>query len=213
MARQERAIATRQQIIRAAAECFDVTGYERTTLSDIVDQSGVTKGAVYFHFRSKDDLGTVVIDEQHAISMAAVAQIRTTGAPALEQLVMQAYEMGRQMIDDPVVRAGIRLTLELSAADGPPKPYLDWISGLDHIFRDAAAEGDLADTMDPAHLARYFVAAFTGVQLVSNVLTQRHDLELRIAQMLEVFLPSIMAPRRRRRAESYLGARWTPPQT
>ncbi|SDD24909.1 ScbR family autoregulator-binding transcription factor [Rhodococcus tukisamuensis] len=212
MAKQERAFVTRQQIIRAAAESFDVTGYERTTLSDIVDGSGVTKGALYFHFKSKDELGAVVIEEQHAISMAAAAEIHATGAPALEQLVMLAYEMGRQVIEDPVVRAGIRLTLELSAAEGPPKPYVDWISGLDQLFRDAAAEGDLADTMDAAHLARYFVSAFTGVQLVSNVLTQRQDLESRIEQMLEIFLPSIMAPRRRRRIDSYRHARWVPTQ-
>jgi AcrR family transcriptional regulator len=209
VAKQERAVVTRQQIVRAAAECFDVTGYERTTLSDIVDGSGVTKGALYFHFKSKDDLGTVVIDEQHAISMATVSRIRATGTPALEQLVMLTHEMGRQIVEDPVVRAGIRLTLELSAAEGPATPYVDWIAGLDRLFHDAADEGDLSDTVDAAHLARYFVSAFTGVQLVSNVLTQRRDLDVRIDQMLDIFVPSIMAPRRRRRFDAYRHARWT----
>ncbi len=61
---------------------------------------------MYFHFKSKDDLAVAIIEEQHAISMNAVAAIRATEAPALEQLVMLAYEMGRQIVEDPVVRAG-----------------------------------------------------------------------------------------------------------
>ncbi|MGW0044389.1 ScbR family autoregulator-binding transcription factor [Rhodococcus sp. NPDC003348] len=208
--KQQRAIATRQQIVRAAATRFDETGYERASLSEIVDLSSFTKGAVYFHFKSKDELAAVVIEEQHAISMAMAGRIRETGAPALEQLVMFCYEMGREIIEDPIVRAGIRLTLEMSAESGPPQPYLDWIDNLDQVFRLAIEEGDVLDSIDPAAVARYFVSAFTGVQLVSNVLAQRSDLEARLAEMLTFILPAIVAPRRRHKIPRYLEARWDP---
>ncbi len=75
MLRQERAVITRQQIVNGAAEMFDRVGYERASLAEIVELSGITKGALYFHFKSKDDLASVVIDEQHAISMKAVEAI------------------------------------------------------------------------------------------------------------------------------------------
>lgn len=210
MAKQERAVATRQQIIRAAATRFDQTGYERASLAEIVELSGVTKGALYFHFQSKDDLAAVVIEEQHAISMNAVSAIRKMAVPALEQLVMLSYEMGRQIVEDPIVRAGIRLTLELSAEAGPPQPYRDWIEGIDRVCRSAIEEGDVLDTIDPADFARYFIAAFTGVQLVSNVLAQRDDLEARLDQMLMFVLPAIIAPRRRHKIDRYRHARWDP---
>ncbi|MFE3290216.1 ScbR family autoregulator-binding transcription factor [Rhodococcus sp. NPDC059234] len=210
MVKQERAIATRQQIIKAAAERFDETGYERASLAEIVDLSRVTKGALYFHFKSKDDLAAVVIEEQHAISMTAVGRIRQTEAPALEQLVMLCYEMGREIVEDPIVRAGIRLTIEMSADVGPPQPYVDWIDGVDSVFRSAIEEGDVLDTVDPAELARYFVSAFTGVQLVSNVLTQRDDLEARLDQMLTFILSAIVTPRRRHKIDRYRHARWDP---
>ncbi len=210
MVKQQRAVATRQQIIRAAATRFDEIGYERASLAEIVDLSSVTKGALYFHFKSKDDLAAVVIEEQHAISMNAVGVIRQEDAPALEQLVMLCHEMGRQIVEDPTVRAGIRLTLELSAEGGPPQPYRDWIEGIDHVFRSAIEEGDVLDTIDPAEFASYFVAAFTGVQLVSNVLSQRGDLESRLDQMLMFILPAIVAPRRRDKIDRYRHARWDP---
>ncbi|PTR25001.1 TetR family transcriptional regulator [Rhodococcus sp. OK519] len=210
MLKQERAIATRKEIVRAAATRFDETGYERASLAEIVELSGFTKGALYFHFKSKDDLAAAIIDEQHAISMNAVTAIRATNAPALEQVVMLSYEMGREITEDPVVRAGIRLTLEMSAEAGPSTPYQDWIEGLRHVFGAAIEEGDVSDTLDPAELARYFVAAFTGVQLVSNVLTRREDLGARLDQMLLFILSAIVAPRRRHKIDRYIHTRWSP---
>lgn len=208
--KQERAIATRNEIVLAAATRFDATGYERASLAEIVELSGFTKGALYFHFKSKDDLASAIIEEQHAISMDAVAAIRATRAPALEQIVMLSYEMGREIVEDPIVRAGIRLTLEMSAEAGPTAPYQDWIDGLRHVFGAAIEEGDVPDTIDPGELARYFVSAFTGIQLVSNVLTRRVDLDDRLDQMLSFILPSIVAPRRRHKIDRYVHSRWTP---
>lgn len=213
MAQQQRARATRQQIVRRAAELFDREGFERATLASIVDDSALTKGALYFHFKSKDELASVVIEEQHKISMNAVACINRTGAPALEQIVMFSYEMGREMIEDPTVRAGIRLTLEMSAEAGPPKPYLDWIDACEQMFRVAISEGNVLDTLDPAELARYFVSAFTGVQLVSNVLTGRADLEASIDRMLTYVLAAVVPPRRRHKIDAIRQARWQPTYT
>ncbi|WP_433607929.1 ScbR family autoregulator-binding transcription factor [Prescottella agglutinans] len=210
MVRQERAIATRQQIVKGAAEMFDREGYERATLADIVDHCGLTKGALYFHFKSKDELATVVIEEQHAVAMNAVKAINATAAPALEQIVMLCYEMGREMVDDPFVRAGIRLTLELSAVAGPRKPYLDWITSCEQMLRAAVEEGDVLDTLDTADLAYYIISAFTGVQLVSNVLTARADLDARIDQMLTFVLATVVPPRRRHKIDTIRHARWVP---
>lgn len=56
MARQERAIRTRRALLVAAAEVFDEVGYEAATISDVLKKSGMTKGALYFHFTSKEEL-------------------------------------------------------------------------------------------------------------------------------------------------------------
>ncbi len=94
----------------------------------------------------------------------------------------------------------------------PTAPYLDWIDGLREVFQAAIEEGDIADTVDSAELARYFVSAFTGVQMVSNVLTGRADLDARLDQMVSFVLASVVAPRRRHKIDRYVhtgGARRT----
>ncbi|MDZ7845160.1 MAG: TetR/AcrR family transcriptional regulator [Anaerolineales bacterium] len=47
---------TRQQILDAALEAFATRGYHDTRVSDIVEGSRTSKGAVYFHFPSKEDI-------------------------------------------------------------------------------------------------------------------------------------------------------------
>lgn len=50
------ALVTRQQLIEAAIEQFALRGVSNTTLTDIADAAGVTRGAVYWHFSSKVEL-------------------------------------------------------------------------------------------------------------------------------------------------------------
>ncbi|NGP30104.1 TetR/AcrR family transcriptional regulator [Rhodococcus aetherivorans] len=202
---------TRQQILDGAAAHFERYGYEGAGLAGIVESIGVTKGALYFHFSSKEGLAHALIDEQHRRSIAAVEAVAALDRPALDQVVMLSYAMARQMIDDPIVRAGIRLTLELSATDGPAGPYLDWITACRALIGRAVTEGEVRASIDPAMLARFVVSAYNGVQLVSNVLTGRRDLDHRLDQMWALLLPGIVPADRHGRIPQICAARCHPP--
>lgn len=64
MAKQDRAIRTRQTILDAAAQVFEKQGYQAATITEILKVAGVTKGALYFHFQSKEELALGVFDAQ-----------------------------------------------------------------------------------------------------------------------------------------------------
>ncbi|MGQ4419832.1 TetR family transcriptional regulator, partial [Streptomyces sp. SAS_269] len=64
MALQERAIRTRRNILVAAADVFADVGYEAATISEILQRANVTKGALYFHFASKEQLAQAVLTDQ-----------------------------------------------------------------------------------------------------------------------------------------------------
>ena len=56
-----------QRILDAAAELFVHYGYDKTTVSDIAREAGVSKGAIYLHFKSKDDLlGNLLLREMQS---------------------------------------------------------------------------------------------------------------------------------------------------
>ena len=58
-----KAAATRRALLEAASQEMLVNGFRATSVDNILEQTGVTKGALYYHFKSKDELGLAVIDE------------------------------------------------------------------------------------------------------------------------------------------------------
>jgi AcrR family transcriptional regulator len=67
---------TRKHILDAAYTLFRRKGYTRVSMDEIAAAAMVTKRTLYYHFRSKDDLLAVVLEEQHDL---AVAAFRTFG--------------------------------------------------------------------------------------------------------------------------------------
>ena len=64
---KEEAMETRKAILSVALDCFSKRGYALTTFSDIARRIHLTKGAVFWHFKSKEDLLAELIEREHAI--------------------------------------------------------------------------------------------------------------------------------------------------
>ncbi len=77
MARNKHPEETVQLILDAAYRLFMEKGYERTSIQDIIDQlGGLSKGAIYHHFKSKEDILIAVSDRMTAESNHMLAAIR-----------------------------------------------------------------------------------------------------------------------------------------
>jgi AcrR family transcriptional regulator len=62
---QHRRDARRQQILDAALACFSEEGFHQTGIAEIVRRSGLSHGAVYGYFPSKDDIIEALADDRH----------------------------------------------------------------------------------------------------------------------------------------------------
>ncbi|MDQ3789200.1 MAG: TetR/AcrR family transcriptional regulator, partial [Actinomycetota bacterium] len=62
LSRTESVALTRARLLDAAEEVFAEHGFGRTTLEQIAERAGYTRGAVYANFTSKDDLFLAVLD-------------------------------------------------------------------------------------------------------------------------------------------------------
>ncbi|ANP71348.1 ScbR family autoregulator-binding transcription factor [Cryobacterium arcticum] len=197
MTRQARAVETRAVIIRAAADVFGVHGYGGASMADICEAAGLTKGALYFHFDSKEALAWGVIDAQHERALALGTDLLHSDQPGLHVLMRLTFELGKQVREDAVSRAGIRLTLESSSLSTPVvTPYEDWMAACELLLRRAILDGDVRADLDVAAAAHFISPAFTGVQVVSGVLTGRADLMQRLVEMWSFLLPSLVVPER-----------------
>ncbi|AUH67239.1 MULTISPECIES: ScbR family autoregulator-binding transcription factor [Gordonia] len=210
MAQQARAVETRRQIVVAAANLFSRVGYERARLNDIVGESGLTRGAIYFHFQSKDDLAAIVVDEFQATSMRAVGTIAQTDTYGMRQLVMLCREMGRLLVDDPVVRAGIRLIIELHSGEAPIPVYLAWIEAIKYFVTKAVEDGDVPPDTDAEEAAVFVTESFVGAHVLSYAVSGHDDLPARIDRLADYLVTALMPDERIAARSDLLGARWTP---
>lgn len=64
--RAEKKAATRASLLEAAAEVFAARGFQAASVDEVADAAGFTKGAVYSHFESKEDLFLAMLDERFA---------------------------------------------------------------------------------------------------------------------------------------------------
>jgi AcrR family transcriptional regulator len=190
MAQQERAVRTRRAILEAAAAVFDERGYEAATIADILDRAGVTKGALYFHFSSKQTLAQGVLNEQFA---------EGGGVPPRECRLQELIDVGLllayRMKRDPMLSAGARLSLGPDMRDafgGGSVP--GWLKIVEELLVQAREQGELLPHIDPSETAWALCAGWTGVQIYSQTLTNRDDIEMRVAQLYQHLYPSIATP-------------------
>ncbi|MCH0538612.1 TetR/AcrR family transcriptional regulator [Streptomyces sp. MUM 203J] len=189
MAQQERAVRTRRAILEAAAAVFDERGYEAATIADILARAGVTKGALYFHFPSKQLLAQGVIDEQFAEGGVPDRDIK------LQQLLDMSMVLAYRMRREPMLSAGARLSLGPATRrtfGGGSLP--GWIELTRELLDQAKNQGELLPHVDTAATAWILTAAWTGTQSVSETLADREDFESRVADLYRHIYPSIATP-------------------
>ncbi|MFD3656796.1 ScbR family autoregulator-binding transcription factor [Streptomyces sp. 24-1644] len=188
MARQQRAIRTRRIFLEAAAEVFDEHGYDAATIASILERAGLTRGALYFHFTSKEELARGVLEE------AVTAEGLTPQAFKLQEWVDIALLLAYRLPREPMLSASIRLSVDPRARGLFGTRWPDWIEMGTEILTEAKERGELLPHVDPETTSRLFVGAWTGVQLVAESMSEPPDLVYEISALFELILPNNAVP-------------------
>ncbi|GGS57332.1 MULTISPECIES: ScbR family autoregulator-binding transcription factor [Actinokineospora] len=191
MAQQQRAERTRTQILDAAAEVIDQHGFQGARLSGILATAGVTKGAFYFHFSSKEELAHALVDEQFSVDDTPT----DPESLGLQQIIDLTHQLAHALQTNVRVRASVRLTVETGSFVAPrPEPYLRWIGVARRHVEAALHRGDLHKGLDPNVVATWISGSFLGIQIQSEVLTGRADVHERVTDMWRIALPGLVPP-------------------
>lgn len=186
-----RADATRQQIIRAAAHQFAQRPYHDVGLDDILAEAELTKGAMYFHFRSKHALALAVIDEQLARAGEAVQALVDRNLSGLETLIDVGFLMAVEDICQDPARAVLHLLPVVGRAEGLQTTVLNnAVQALSVVAERAIAEGDVVDA-DPQDVARVMMTLYLGLRQASN-LDEPEQFLRQIERALIVVLPGLV---------------------
>ncbi|WP_046319664.1 TetR/AcrR family transcriptional regulator [Mycobacterium sp. UM_Kg1] len=186
-----RADATRQQIIRAAAHQFAQRPFHDVGLDDILAEAELTKGAMYFHFRSKHALALAVIDEQLAKGGAAVRALVDRKLSGLETLLDVGYLMAVEDLTSDGARALLHLLPVVGRAEGLQASVLNnVIGGLSVVAERAIAEGDVLER-DPQDVVRMMVALYLGLRQAGN-LDEPEQFLRELERVWSIVLPSVV---------------------
>ncbi|PWI45994.1 TetR/AcrR family transcriptional regulator [Streptomyces sp. ICBB 8177] len=167
---QVRAARTRQALIHAAAELIDDRGMKGTGLLDISRSAGVSKGALYFHFASKDDLIAAVRQEARGSVMALADECLDGRTSTLAGAALFTTAMSRHMREDPVLRAGLRLEAEGAVGDrlGGDSLRQGWLTALRERLAADAEAGRLRDDACARSTANLLAAVTVGLEALGR---------------------------------------------
>ena len=195
-ASERRAGNTRHRLIAAASRQFAHRPYSVVSLDDILAEAELTKGAMYFHFPSKQALALAIIDDLTEMSNAAIAELLARKMSGLETLIDLVYLLAVQDAQHEVARAGGRLLESLdNTTDMPTTLWQSWIDFVTTLIQKAIAEGDVIEDRDPVDIAKMLVALLVGIRRVSEPDQPEEHLD-NLQKVWILALPSFTKPDR-----------------
>ena len=167
-------VATRAFLLQVAAEIFAERGYTEATMAELIARSGLTKGAFYFHFSSKEQLALAVIDEKQRQWFDSVQAAIASETRAVDQFRAVALALVSLHRHDPSAFSVSRLTHDLArvldGADQVRDHMRAWVGMLAGLITQAQADGDLPRDVDANDLAAVLVAATDGLKDLGSLI-------------------------------------------
>lgn len=170
----------RAEIVAAARRCFARDGFHRTSMPDVAAEAGVSTGAPYRYFASKEEIILEIAGEAFRLIFAPVAESGTTGpgssigeiAAASVESVHRSEEVdaaGRVTPVDELLRCAVQAWAELLVHDGLRDRATRGFEDVRHRIADELARGQEAGSvpadLDPGQGARIVMALLHGLVL------------------------------------------------
>ncbi len=187
----------REQIMQAAIACFARKGYHLTTMDDIVAESGLSKGSLYWHFKNKKDLFVTIMKwyfERMAAELVPVIEQIPSVVDRLKMMVAAFAEMAAS--DDPLLSVFIDFYAQTRYDEDirreTYKIMETYITLIAQNIRQGIDAGELRP-LDARQVAVAMMAAFDGLFLYQMLLGDAFDWRAVGLQFGDVILNGLRA--------------------
>lgn len=195
---KSKAQRSRDKILRAATSVFAEKGFEAASMDDIVQASGVSKGGIYWHFKSKDEMIAAVFRELFEQEIEQMAALVVAGGSASERL---AQIMRASVADVQVLDAELPFTLEIYAQAARQEALGEVLQAyfsryhamLTELVAQGVAQGEFRP-VDPADTALTLMSLFEGLLLLWVFSHDALDLSRQVEASLSLLLAGIGPP-------------------
>lgn len=151
---QQRALRTYEQTLDAAAEEFLSLGYARATLAGVAARTGMTKGALYGHFPSKQAVAVALVTHTATACTHVLDEAADRGPTALDTLRLTVTGIGGRLAGDARMQAGFRLVVESTSDIANCRPLAQRLACFFQQHTAAAhSSGQITSACNPTTLA------------------------------------------------------------
>jgi TetR/AcrR family transcriptional repressor of nem operon len=178
---------TRHEIVRNAAPLFNQKGFEGTSLSDLMNATGLQKGGIYRHFASKEELAAEAFDYAWEKAVAG----RLDGVNEVPDSVDRLKKMIGNFIDK---RAGLvaggcpLLNAAIEADDGNTilrervkDAFRSWSGRIAGVVSEGIKKREIVAKTDARALSRLIIGTLEGALMISRI--EREDSTLHSARV------------------------------
>lgn len=166
---------TKQYIIEKVAPIFNKKGAYGTSLNDITEATGLTKGAIYGNFQDKDSLALACFEHNLKFFQKGLYKSLATSGSAWTKLerLFDFYEAGFEK----VYQSGgcVLMNSSVEADDGYPllrervkKTFEIWRNELEGVIHEGQSSGEFKGEAHASDLSNFIIAGIEGSILVSK---------------------------------------------
>lgn len=168
---------TRRYIIEKAAPIFNKKGYAGTSLSDLIEATGLTKGALYGNFENKDEIASAVFEYSVSGLNKRVADLLQVKTHPYDKLIAFTdfyrlnwkliFERGGCVVQNASVEADDNLAF---LKKNVQHSIRGWIVNLSRIIETGKREGLFRKNADATHYAYTFITLVEGGIMLGKIM-------------------------------------------
>ena len=181
---------TKARIIHQAAELFNLKGYAGSSIADIMQATGLKKGGIYNHFKSKDELALEAFDYASNLLSQRIWSVVKTKRKAIERLeaLVSSYLI---YINDPPIVGGCPILNTAIETDDTDSPLRDRAlqamnssrSLIVRILQKGIKKGEVRSTVEPDTVATIIFSTLEGAIMMSKLERNSIHLERAVAHL------------------------------
>ena len=181
---------TKARIIEQAATVFNQKGYASSSIADIMQATGLKKGGIYNHFKSKEELALAAFDYAVSLISQRMSQAVKTKGNAVERLqaLVSSY---LAYVEVPPIVGGcpiLNTAIEVDDLDSPLRDRAlaalnSWRSSIVLIINKGINKGEITANVDPDAIATIIICTIEGAIMMSQLEKNPVHLERAIAHL------------------------------
>ena len=198
---------TRERLLQAAFQKIHRSGFQSTGIDTILAATNVTKGALYYHFASKEALGYAVVEEKIAtLTRDRWLQPMQSEGEAIDILIGVVRGLPTRPADVRQSCPLLNLAQEMSPLDEQfrkrlERIFLAWQEGIATLLRKGQSRGTVRRDLNPGETASFLVAMVEGHASLAKNAQDPKVWGVGIKNIVR-WLESLRQPRNRKRGRS-----------